>query len=127
MVLYYSFMSHTHNLKLLFVDTSGNIVEDEEYMDEIKKIFCEPQSHKILWTRKREVYTIIWTRKQLDKLQTHFMGDLFSCPIYEKDSIILIHTQKTINSIPNPKYRILFYISRVVGDRHTIPDFIGIV
>ena len=120
-------MNYTHNLKLLFIDDAGNIVEDEEYMDEIKKIFCEPQSHIIVWSRMREVYTILWSRKKLDKLQTHFMGDLFSCPIYEKDSIILIHTQKTINSIPNPKYKIHFHISRVIGDKQIIQDFIGFI
>jgi hypothetical protein len=119
--------AYTHNLKIVFVDTSGNIVEDESYMDEIKKIFCEPQSHIISWTLMRGIYTILWTRKKLDKLQSHVMGDLFSCPIYEKDSIILIHTQKTINSIPNPKYKIHFHISRVAGDKQIIPDFIGFI
>jgi hypothetical protein len=119
--------AYTHNLNIVFVDASGNIVEDEEYMDEIKKIFCEPQSHTISWTQKRAIYTILWTRKKLDTLQRHVMGDLFSYPIYEKDSIILIHTQKTINSIPNPKYKIRFHISRVAGDKQTIPDFIGFI
>ena len=120
-------MNYTHNLNIVFADTSGNIIEDEEYMDEIKKIFCEPQSHIISWTQMRGIYTILWTRKKLDTLQRHFMGDLFSCPIYEKDSIIYKHTQKTINSIPNPKYKIQFHISRVIGDKQTIPDFIGVV
>jgi len=119
--------AYTHNLKIILVDTSGNIVEDEEYMDEIKQIFYEPQSHIISWTQKREVYTILWTRQKLDKLQSYCMGDLFSCPIYEKDSIILIHTQKTINSISNPKYKIHFHISRVAGDKQIIPDFVGFI
>jgi hypothetical protein len=119
--------AYTHNLNIVFLDTSGNIVQDETYMDEIKNKFCEPQSHIIGWTRKREVYTILWTRKQLNTLQSHCMGDLFSCPIYEKDSIILIHTQKTINSIPNPKYKIHFHISRVIGDKQIIQDFIGFI
>ena len=119
--------AYTHNLNIVLVDTSGNIVEDELYMDEIKKKFCEPQSHIIEWTRKRAVYTILWTQKQLNKLQSHCMGDLFSCPIYEKDSIILIHTQKTINIMINPKYKIHFHISRVAGDKQLIPDFIGFI
>jgi hypothetical protein len=119
--------AYTHNLKLVLVDTSGNIVEDEAYMNEIKKFFCEPQSHPISWTRKREEYTILWTQKQLDKLQKHFMGDLFACPIYEQDSIILIHTHKTIKKIPNPKYKIHFHISRVMTDKQLIPDFVGMI
>ena len=122
-------MSHTHNLKLLFVDSYGNIVEDEKHLYEIKYIFTDLITHRmeLNLNGKLENITIQWKLKSLDKIQSHFMGDLFSCPIYEKDSIIYKHTQKTIDSIPNPKYRILFYISRVVGDRHTIPDFIGFV
>ena len=49
------------------------------------------------------------------------MGDLFSCPIYEKDSIIYQHTQQTVDSIRS-KYKIEFHISRLIGDKQTIPD-----
>jgi len=119
-------MTHTHNLKLLFVDNYGNIVEDKKHLYEIKYIFCDPLTHRMDWNGKIENFTIQWNLKPLDRIQTHFMGDLFSCPIYEKDSIIYKHTQNTIDSI-NSKYRILFYTSRLVGDRHTIPDFIGVV
>jgi hypothetical protein len=81
---------YTHNLKLLFIDESGNIIEDETYMDEIKTIFNESQTHMI----NREVYTIEWKRQSLNKIQSHFMGDLFASPIYESDSIIYNHTKK---------------------------------
>ena len=116
-------MSHTHNLKLLLVDSYGNIIEDETHLYEIKYIFTDPITHRMDLDLN---VTIQWNLKSLDRIQKHVMGDLFSCPIYEKDSIIYKHTQKTIDSI-NSKYRILFYISRLVGDRHTIPDFIGFV
>ena len=86
-------MNYTHNLNLLFIDNSGNIVEDEEYMDEIKQIFNEPQSHIM----EREVYTIEWKRENLNKIQSHFMGDLFASPIYEKDSILYNHNVKFVN------------------------------
>ena len=43
------------------------------------------------------------------------MGDLFSLPIYQFDSIILHHTQQTIDNI-NCKYIIKFYISRIIYD-----------
>lgn len=121
-------MSPTHNLKLLFVDSYGNIVEDDLHLQEIKYIFTDLITHRmdLNLNGKIENFTIQWNLKSLDRIQTHFMGDLFSCPIYEKDSIIYKHTQKTIDSI-NSKYRILFYISRLVGERHAIPDFIGVV
>ena len=119
-------MSHTHNLKLLFVDTYGNIVEDEKHLQDIKNILCDSLTHIIELNGNIMNITILWDLKILDRIQTHFMGDLFSSPIYEKDSIIYKHTQKTIDSI-NSKYKIIFYISRLIGDRHTIPDFVGFV
>ena len=54
------------------------------------------------------------------------MGDLFSCPIYEFDSIILQHTQETISKI-NCKYIIKFYISRIIYDKTINKDSIGFV
>ena len=119
-------MSYTHNLKLLLVDSSGNAVEDNRHLQDIKYIFSDPFTHRIEWNGKFENITIKWDFKILDRIQTHFMGDLFSSPIYEIDSIIYKHTQKTIDGI-NSKYKILFYISRLIGDRQTIPDFMGIV
>ena len=116
----------THNLKLLFVDEDGNIIEDEKYMDEIKTIFNEPHSHIMEVNIKRELYTIEWKRQPLNKIQSHFMGDLFASPIYEKDCIIYNHTKKTINHIKS-KYKIYFYISRLIGNRQIIPDLIGFI
>jgi hypothetical protein len=115
-------MNYTHNLKLLFIDEFGDIIEDEKYMDEIKTIFNEPQSHIIEMNIKREVYTIEWKRQSFSKIQSHFMGDLLSSPIYESDSIIYTHTKKTINNIKS-KYKIHFYISRLIRNRQTISDF----
>jgi hypothetical protein len=117
---------YTHNLKILLVDNNGNIVEDQIQLHQIKNMFCEPQTHIMEYNGKRENITIGWNRKKLDNIQTHFMGDLFASPIYDKDSIILKHTQNTIDSIIS-NYKIKFYISRFIGDRQSIPDFIGIV
>jgi hypothetical protein len=119
-------MNYTHNLKLIFVDDAENIIDDEKYMDEIKQIFDEPQSHIMEWNRKREVFTMEWKRQKLNKLQSHFMGDLFMNSIYETDSILYNHTRKTINGIKS-KYKIHFYISKVIGNRQNLPDFIGII
>lgn len=118
--------NYTHNLKLLFVDNNGNIIDDEIHMNEIKTIFNEPQSCILEYNQKRNVFTIEWKQIQLNKIQTQFMGDLFTNPIYEKDSIIYRHTKKIINNI-KCKYRIVFYISRLIADIHYIPDFIDFV
>ena len=118
--------SYSHNLKLLFIDSSGNVVEDDRHLQVIKSILCGSLTHRIEWNGKFENITIKWDLKILDRIQTQFMGDLFSSPIYEMDSIIYKHTQKTIDGI-NSKYKILFYISRWIGDRQTIPDFMGVV
>ena len=75
-------------------------------MDEIKTIFNEPQSHIMERNIKRDIE---WKRQPLNKIQNHFMGDLFASPIYETDSIIYNHTKKTINNIKS-KYKIHFYI-----------------
>ena len=104
-------------MKLLFIYESGNIIEDE-----IKTIFNESQTHMI----HREVYTIEWKRQSLNKIQSHFMGDLFASPIYEIDSIIYNHTKKTIDNIKS-KYTIRFYISRLIRNILTIPDFIRVI
>ena len=93
-----------------------------KHMDEIKTIFNESQTHMI----NREVYTIEWKRQSLNKIQSHFMGDLFASPIYESDIIIYNHTKKTIDNIKS-KYKLRFYISRLIRNRLTIPDFIGVV
>lgn len=54
------------------------------------------------------------------------MGDLFSNPIYDFDSIILQHTQETISNI-NCKYIIKFYISRLLCDKKINKDSVGSV
>lgn len=54
------------------------------------------------------------------------MGDLFANPIYDFDSIILHHTQKTISKI-KCKYDIKFYISRIIKDKIIHKNCIGLV
>jgi hypothetical protein len=45
------------------------------------------------------------------------MGDLYSNPAYNFDSIIVNHATQIISKINNTSnYNIKFYISRVIGD-----------
>jgi hypothetical protein len=54
------------------------------------------------------------------------MGDLFSNPIYEEDSIFLDHTQKTIETL-NCKYNVKFYLSRILYKRIINKESVGFV
>ena len=56
------------------------------------------------------------------------MGDLFSEPIYNSDSIILNHTNEIISRVNNnSNYIIKFYISRLIGDNTVCLDGCGII
>jgi hypothetical protein len=111
-------MEYTHNLKIILVDDNNNIIEDKVILNEIKDILSRNNTHKIEWNNKLLDVTIKWEKKELSEISQILMGDLFSHPIYEYDSIILDHTQKTINKIDcRYKYFIRFYISRIIYDK----------
>ena len=119
-------MEYTHNLKILFIDDNNNIIEDDIFLDEIKNILCQNNSINIEWNGILQNFTIKWNKQNLNKINTHFMGDLFANPIYNHDSIILNHTQQIISKI-NSKYKIKFYISRLIGDNKICKDSYGLV
>ena len=108
--------SYTHNLKIILLDNNSNIVEDQFFLADIKNILSKSNTHPIEWNGKIENITIKWDKKRLTEIEKCLMGDLFSIPIYEMDSIILKHTENTISKI-NSKYIIKFYISRIISDK----------
>ena len=111
---------YTHNLKILLLDKNDNIVEDKPFLDMIKNKLCQVNTMKLFWKGKPMDISIKWDRKILTKLNEHFMGDLFSEPVYEQDSIIVKHTEEVISSLKiDNKYIIEFYISRTLRD--TVP------
>ena len=63
-------------------------------------------------------------KMELSKINQALMGDLFSYPIYDFDTIILRHTQETISKI-NCKYIVKFYISRIIHDKRINKDSFG--
>ena len=124
-------VSYTHNLKLVVVDDEDNIVVDET-IELIKSCFIQENTHKILWNNTNEKYTIKWDMIQLDKLNSQFMGDLFSCPIYNFDSIIIEHIQKTIRNVSkicklDDNYKIKFHLSRIAGDKTICKNSYGLI
>jgi hypothetical protein len=120
--------TYTHNLKIILVDGDGNIVLDNDFLDEIKNALCLSNMKKVQWNGKKMDIIIQWHRKELNNIQKQFMGDLFTNPAYESDSIIVNHTTQIISSINNKcNYNIHFYISRVVGDKTICKDSCGVV
>ena len=119
---------YTHNLKIILIDTSGNIVSDNDFLDEIKHTLCQLNTKKVQWNNKNTDITIKWDRKELNNIEKQFMGDLYSNPIYDFDSIIVNHTNQIISNINNTSnYNIKFYISRVIGDKTICRDSYGVV
>ena len=117
-------MNYTHNIKLLILDHHSKIIEDIDLLNEIKNILCQNNTNFCNWNGRLKNITIQWFQKELNEIQQHFLGDLFSYPIYEMDSIILEHTEKTIAKI-NTKYIIKFYISRLICDKKVSKDTFG--
>ena len=118
-------MNYSHNIKILLLD-NNIIIDDKKILNEIKNILTQNITHKIEWKGKLLDVTIKWDKKNLNEINQILMGDLFSCPIYEFDSIILKHTQETISKI-NCIYNIKFYISRIICDKVISKDCIGII
>jgi len=119
---------YTHNLKIILVDTNGNIVSDNDFLDEIKNTLCQLNTRKIQWNSKNLDVTIKWHRKELNNIEKQFMGDLYSNPIYDFDSIIVNHTKQIISNINNTSnYNIKFYISRLIRDKTICRDSYGVV
>lgn len=119
---------YTHNLKIILVDSSGNIVFDDEFLDEIKNALCQSNTKKVKWNGQNIDVTIKWHRKELNNIQNQFMGDLFTTPIYDSDSIIVNHANQIISNINNKSnYIIKFYISKLIGDKTICRDSYGVI
>lgn len=120
--------AYTHNLKIILVDTNGNIVSDNDFLDEIKNTLCQLNTKKNQWNRTNLNVTIKWNRKELNNIENQFMGDLYSNPAYNFDSIIVNHTKQIISSINNKSnYNIKFYIYKIIGDKTICRDSCGVV
>ena len=119
-------MTYSHNLKIILLDKNNNIIEDINILDEIKNILCQSNTNVLEWNNKQEKFTIKWDKKILSKMEKYCMGDLFSYPAYEIDSIIVNHVQQTISKIDS-KYNIKFYISRIIGHNIVCKDSYGIL
>ena len=120
--------AYTHNLKIILVDTNGNIVSDNDFLDEIKNTLCQLNTKKNQWNSTNLDVTIKWHRKELNNIEKQFMGDLYSNPAYNFDSIIVNHTKQIISSINNKSnYNIKFYISKLIGDKTICIDSFGVI
>ena len=120
--------AYTHNLKIILIDTNGNIVSDNNFLNEIKNTLCQLNTQKIQWNSTPLDVKIKWHRKELNDIEKQFMGDLYSNPAYNLDSIIVNHTTHIISSINNKSnYNIKFYISKLIGEKTICRDSYGVV
>jgi hypothetical protein len=120
--------TYSHNLKIILVDSSGNIILDNDFLDEIKNTLCEVNTRNVQWNNQKIGVTIKWHRKELTNIEKQFMGDLYSNPAYNFDSIIVNHATQIISKINNASnYNIKFYISRVIGDPTVCRNSYGVI
>ena len=66
--------TYTHNLKIILFDIDGNIVLDNNFLDEIKNTLCELNTRQLEWNTESTKITIKWYRKELNNIessQTH--------------------------------------------------------
>ena len=107
----------THNLKVLIFDKNNDVVEDENLLREIK----EKLQNKRTYIIKTLHVAMKWEIKKLNKIQTHFMGDLFTSASYEADSIIYEHMENTLKDIEKElniiNKKIRFHITRMPVDK----------
>ena len=126
-------MMYTHNLKIILVDKQNNIITntntDDSFLASVKAKFTKNIIHPIEWNGKMENISVQWFQNPLNDVQKYFMGDLFACPIYEMDSILVKHCEKTIASCitDNKEYSIRFHISRIIRDKQICLDTGGCV
>jgi len=123
-------MNYTHNLNILLFDEQLNLLEgeDETLLNEIKHELCQNNTIDIEWNGKLEKITIKWDKKELNKIEKHFMGDLFAYPAYDFDSIILNHVKQIISRIQNEtKYTIQFHLSRTICNKKFYGKSIGFI
>ena len=119
---------YTHNLKIILVDSSGSIILDNDFLDEIKNTLCQSNTTKHKWNGKNIDITIKWHRKELTNIEKQFKGDLYSNPAYNFDSIILNHTNQVILKIKNTSnYDIKFYIFKFIGNPTICRDTYGVI
>jgi hypothetical protein len=113
-------------MKIILLNKKLQLVEDLVFLQEVKNILNKNISHPIMWNGKLENFTIKWDTKALNEIQKQFIGDLFSFPIYEMDSIIVQHTEKIIATIKTD-YVIQFYITRIIMDKQISKETCGVI
>ena len=120
-------MDFTHNLKLLLLDKEKNIIENEAFLDQIKEILCKNNTCILDWNGKEQVFTYQWFKRDLSNIDKELMGDLFSLPIYEFDTILVRHVEQILSKIYSQDYTIVFYVTRLIGDKRINKDTAGTI
>ena len=117
-------MEYTHNLKLILVNKNNSLIKDDVFLEEVKTILCQSNTCDLEWNGKINPFTYQWIKRNLTELESHLMGDLFLNPIYEFDTLLVRHVKQILSKI-NCEYKIIFYITRIIGDKSICRDSAG--
>lgn len=124
---------YTHNLKVILVDKSGNIIDKNNvFLGLVKRKLCEVNYHNVFINNQAEKIVIKWDKLELNETEKHFMGDLFKYSIYGFDSLVIKHVKEVIeevvyDSLIQQDGTINFYVSKLPSDKTTCSQMIGLV
>jgi len=112
----------THNLHILIKSTYDKDINDNYIL---KKVYEElaniPIRRNILWNDQKIDTLIYWKKEQLNDIERHFMGDLFTTSIhndslqYKLTKIALREIENNIKkTMTNTQWKIIFHISKLL-------------
>ena len=121
---------YTHNLQIRLVDDDDNEMECPQILKEIKRrIHGTKYTHTLDINGHALACTMTWKWREITKINSLFIGDLFACPIYRHDSIVWSHTNATIRKIekdikkchfdfmyPTDSWTVEFYITKIMDN-----------
>ena len=119
-------MDYTHNLKIAIITLSSKrIIQDGNIFDQIYTQFSNIIfKNKVIFMSQPTDTIICWEKKELNKIDSFFMGDLFTNAIhsdkvlYEATRVALqdieIKLKQTYPTILQEDWRIQFHISVII-------------
>lgn len=113
--------NYTYNLKIIFTNEKNDkeVIIDDVELENIKYQLSKEIIHSFKY--KNKIYKDIkvkWMKKDLNNIEQHFYGDLFTCCRNIKDCILIKHTRLSLEYLNNTQYDVKFYISKMCNENH---------
>ena len=118
---------YTHNLKIILVDNNGNIVLDNDFINEIKNTLCKANTLPVQWNGEIIDVSIKWHKINLNHFNSHLFGDFFAFPAFNSEFIIFNHTFNVISNFKKHGFTVKFNISKLLVDYNICLDSCGSV